>query len=445
MRRPTRRDVLRQLLLAAAAAPLAAGCSRHPASGGPGSPTTGPDTADPPTSATGAGQGTPDRAAEVVADLATTLHGRLPAQAAGNLVWSPLSVVAPLAMLRPGARGTTAQELDHVLRTTPDRPPGPDLHTLRDALAARVAPNPSLGPSAPQLTLESADSVWGRPDVAWSPDFTGQLRRDFGTAVQPADFPADPEAARRTINDWTAARTHQRITELLGPGTITGDTVMVLVDAVYFRAPWANPFTTTRQAPFTRADGSRVDVPMMTGPAEPMRYGTGPGWQAAALPYGEGDLAMAIVLPDSPAGLPALLRTATGSGQALRTLLSGLTPQPVQVFLPRWTFRSRLDLTGPLTAAGMPTAFDRDRADFSGMAPASAGRLFVSAVLHQAFIAVDEHGTEAAAATAGVVGATAAPADPAVVVADRPFLFVIHDVATATPLFVGTVGDPTAG
>jgi serpin B len=255
------------------------------------------------------------------------------------------------------------------------------------------------------------------------------------------DYRADTEGARTRINTWTSEQTSGRIHELVPPDVLDGLTRLVLVNAVCLKAPWNQPFEhhLTRALPFTRADGSRVDVPTMTAGIDGVGYARGDGWQAAELRYAGNQLAMTVVLADHGT-LPALEKHLDGD-----RLADMLQPQrsvgTLDLQLPRWTFRTGTPLREALTALGMPTAFGYS-ADFSGMTVQVA--LYISAVLHEAFIAVDEFGTEAAAATAVVAAeASARPASVTMVV-DRPFLFIIHDLATATPLFLGRVNDPTA-
>ena len=215
-------------------------------------------------------------------------------------------------------------------------------------------------------------------------------------------------------------------------------TRLVLVNAIYLKAPWEEPFTKalTVPAPFIRTDGSRVTVPMMRQQLT-AGYATGPGWQVVDLAYAGSQLAMAVIVPDTG----RLDEVEQGlDGASLGRMLTGRAPTPVSLGLPRWTFRTQAELARMLAGLGMPTAFT-GRADFTGMT--AQERLQISAVVHEAFVAVDEEGTEAAAATAVVVSLSAAPMPQVEVTADRPFLFVIHDVETGTPLFIGRVADPT--
>ena len=217
-------------------------------------------------------------------------------------------------------------------------------------------------------------------------------------------------------------------------------TRLVLVNALYLKAPWEIPFekSLTESLPFQRADGSAVDVDTMVQTLS-ATVTEGDGWRAARLPYAGRALAMALVLPD--AGRMREVESLLASG-GLAAVLSAGRPTMLDLRLPRWTFRTQAPLNDVLQQLGMRTPFDPDAADFLPMTEEDLD-LYVSAVLHEGFIAVDEEGTEAAAATAAVMSVTGAPVTEPFHV-DRPFLFVIHDVEYGTPLFLGRVDDPSA-
>jgi serpin B len=273
--------------------------------------------------------------------------------------------------------------------------------------------------------------------------------------LRQVDYRTDSEGARNLINDWVAARTADRIKELLAPGMIDILTRLVLVNAVYLKAPWQTPFDPddTTTAAFTRADGTKVQVPMMHLGSR-LLAAQGDGWVAVQLPYlGSGDgtgLAMTIVVPDDLAAFEATLGAATIQRLTTTQPTGVLENRAVVLSLPRFSFATSTDLADQLKAMGMPTAFDPLKADFSGIAdPARTGDgpLAITAVIHQANIDVDEKGTEAAAATAVVMGATAGPGEenpPLVVRADHPFLYLITDEASGAVLFMGQVADPAA-
>lgn len=358
----------------------------------------------------------------------------------GNFVCSPYSVAIALTMTRNGARGRTADEMDRVLHA-------PELRVLDDGVNALTRHVEGLahertrddGTDASVL-LDVANSLWGQQDLTWEQDFLDALAEDFGAGMRLVDYKRDAETARLAINAWTGERTHDRIPELVPGGVLDVDTRLVLVNAIYLKAPWVAPFTKngTSDASFTRDDGSTVTVPMMSSDfLGPVGYATGDGWQAVDLPYDGGDLAMAVVVPD--AGRFGEVEQSL-DGVLLRSLLGGFRPTTVKLRLPRWTFRTQVSLAEVLATLGMPTAFSDD-ADFTGMT--TDERLCIDAVLHEAFVAVDEAGTEAAAATAVVMRGVSAMRTSVDLTVDRPFLFVIHDVEMGTPLFAGRVTDPT--
>jgi serpin B len=291
------------------------------------------------------------------------------------------------------------------------------------------------------ITLDIANSLWGQHDTSWKGPFLEALKREYGAGMREVDFRADAEAARRAINAWTADRTADKIRELLASGTLSDMTRLVLVNAIYLKAPWESPFVKglTRPVPFRVAGGDTVVSRGMSGAQGRISYATGPGWRAARLPYAGGRLAMTVVLPDEPS-LATLERALDGAG--LERMLAPLPTDPVvDIVLPKWRFRQAAPLNDHLRALGMRDAFSATAADLSAMT--TAERLVISLVQHEAFIAVDEEGTEAAAATAVVARTTSAGPTPVRFVVDRPFLFLIHDVESRTPLFMGRVDDPT--
>ncbi len=357
----------------------------------------------------------------------------------GNVVCSPYSVAVALAMTRNGARGTTADELDAVLHAPDLDILNAGLNALSHVLESRAGERERRDGSRADVSLESANSLWGQRDTTWLSGFLEPLAADYGSGIHLVDFVAGAEEARAEINAWTADRTHGRIEQIVPGGVIDADTRLLLVNAVYLKAPWAEPFGSgrTQLLPFTRSDGSEVDVPMMAATLKQAWVGAGTGWQTARLEYADGGLAMTVVLPE--ASLAELEESL--DAELLAELLTAGQPVPaLSLQLPRWTFRRQLSLGDALAALGMPTAFDPGQADFSAMT--ADERLCIKAVVHEAFVAVDEEGTEASAATAVVIVRLSMPL-PVVITVDRPFLFVIHDVETATPVFIGRVTDPT--
>lgn len=350
-----------------------------------------------------------------------------------NLVFSPYSVEIALAMTRNGAKGETRAQMDKVLRA--DAALDRSLNALDAALASRNGDR-STAERKGSVSLENANALWGQVGFPFDPVFLAELARDYGAGMQTVDYAKDAEAARMSINNWAAARTHDKIKDLLPSGVLDSLTRLVLGNAVYFKAPWETKFDAATPKPFTKTDGSVISVPTMrvAGHTFTGRYGEGAGWKAGEIPYLGGELSMVVVVPDDLKAFEASLDGATLAG-----VIAGLHDSLTNAQMPKFTFRTSVQLQDQLGALGMPLAFGRD-ADFSGM----DGRkdLFVKAVVHQAFIAVDEEGTEAAAATA-VVAELKSLRVGKVLVADRPFLFVITDNKTGTPLFLGRVTDPS--
>jgi serpin B len=249
-----------------------------------------------------------------------------------------------------------------------------------------------------------------------------------------ADFAADPDGSTDLINSWVEEATEDRIQDLIPPGTITDLTRLVLVNAIWFKANWADKFDPEQTEPgtFTLLDGSEITVPLMHSTNTGLYAETGK-FTAVRLPYA-GDAAMVVLLPPagtSPADLAASLTPAD-----LDIEFGGYQ---LDLKLPKFEFETEVALKAALQAVGMVEAFTGD-ADLSGITEAMD--LFVQDALHKSFIALDENGTEAAAATALVVGLTSAP-PPASFAADRPFLFWIEHGSTGEMLFLGQVTDPS--
>jgi serpin B len=356
------------------------------------------------------------------------------------MFFSPHSISLALAMASVGARGETAAQMASALHFTlpPER-----LHPAYDALDLALS---SRGASAPlgthPFTLSVVNSMWAAPDMALAPSFLDTLATSYGAGVRLTDFGADPASALLAINGWVSDETHTRIPTLLSKDDITRDTRLVLVNAVYFKAGWAAPFPkyATAPAPFHASAGDTT-VEMMHA-AGGFAYAEAPGWKAVALPYEGNELSLVAVLPDDLATFEASL-----TGDPFRAIAPVRLPASteVQVSLPRFTIDgASFSLRDALEARGMVLAFDPFFADFSGMAPAE--NVFISSVVHQAFVAVDEDGTEAAAATAVVLSdsgsATAPPEKVIDVTFDRPFVFFIRDNATGAILFLGRVARP---
>ena len=397
-----------------------------------------------------------------------------------NAVISPTSIALALGMALPGAKGATAAQMDAVLGTSGWSAYGPGLNALEQALASRDAAwTDETGEHA--LALSIANAAYAQAGWAIEQPYLDAIKAAFGAGLRLSDFAADPDAARAAINAWVKEQTAGRIPQLLSPADITALTRLVLVNAMYLKAGWEAPFIEMLTAPasFTRLDGSTVKVPTMHtmggegGGMRPIPYASGTGWQAVELRYRGGPgfddapLAMTLVLPTDLAAFEqhltaSQLERITSALEAQRASFDTFIPCPwakprdhpscypyaLQLSLPRFSIETRADLKAPLQALGMPLAFDPAGADFTGIHVSQGGgdRLFVSQVVHQANIDVDEQGTEAAAATAVIGGTGGGPgaAREITLRLDHPFLFFVRDLATGAVLFMGQVTDPSA-
>ncbi len=357
-----------------------------------------------------------------------------------NTVFSAASIAAALQMALCGARGKTAAQMATALHLS-----GPD--AAADGLRLLAGVLNASGDNR-DVTLRAPNTMWIQAGLPLSPEFTDQLRDAAMVAVRPADFAGAPQEARSQVNQLIAEQTGGKITDLLGPAAISATTQLVLANAVYLKAAWTFPFPghATSDAPFyPGTDGAaagdrdgRLTVQMMQLTAS-LDYLRADGYQAVLLPYKASRLAMAVVLPDGP--LSAL---APRLGGGLGALLEGAARQSVALSLPKFRQRASFGLIPVLRQLGIEDAFT-SAADFSGIT--SAERLLISAVVHQAYIDVDEQGTEAAAATAITMRPMAMRrgTGPIRMIVDRPFLFAIIDTATGLPLFLGHVVRPATG
>ncbi len=347
-----------------------------------------------------------------------------------TFAFSPFSISSALAMTYAGARAQTATEMSKALdfRLAADR-----LQRAFNALGVSLAAANQGG-----ATVDVANALYGQRGLAFRRAFLAALARYYGAGVRTVDFEHAAEAARVEINAWVAGQTHGKIPNLLSPGEVDQATRMVLVNAVYLNAKWASPFTrsATAPAPF-HAPGGTVNVPTMNQIGF-FGYRHATGYSVLELPYRGGRLAFDVLLPD-PGKLDALLqKLRTGE---LPAAVGGLRSRHVELSLPKLQLRTQFQLSAALSTLGMPVAFG-DQADFSGMA-GSPGELRISGVIHEAYIRVDEAGTEAAAATAVGIATAAAPGPGLIHFdVDRPFVFVLRDTSTNAMLFAGSVSRP---
>jgi serpin B len=357
----------------------------------------------------------------------------------GNLFFSPYSISTTLAMLRAGAAGETASQMDAVLHL-----PSQDLAKRHRQLA--VAIKPPLVPAdaqkdsrdIPAYELNVAQALWGQEDFPFLEDFLEVLKYDYRAPLFRVDF-TKPGSARQRINAWVGEQTRERIRNIIPEGEPDPDTRLALANAIHLKASWKDPFKEARtaQAPFTTSEGSQATARFMhrTGYLD---YAATEDVQVLSLPYREGRLSMVILLPRKTRSLATLEEHL--DREQLAAWLAALRRTNVHVALPRFEFDDSFDLTDTLAAMGMRYAFEPDQADFSKM---SAVDLSVGLVLHQAFVGVDEKGTEAAAATVALVAMAGAPLEEAIEFrADHPFVFLIRHTETGTILFLGRLANP---
>lgn len=377
-------------------------------------------------------------AASALSLFSTDLYTIL-ARTEGNLVFSPYSAAVALAMTRNGATGETLDQMSAVLHADRAGDLDAGLNAIDQALATRPGEYRWVDKTV-KLELATANQLWGQRDYPFHDAFLDKLAASYGAGMRLVDYIKATEDARKAINAWVSDQTRERIPELIPEGVLNSDTRLVLTNAIYLNAPWMHRFNkdATAPGPFTRLDGSTVEAQLMRL-SEELRYAKGTGFQAVELPYVDGSLSMLVIVPDS--GKFADFQS-TLNADTLATIVSDLKTAQVKLGFPRFEYRTQASLKDALKEMGMPIAFEGGLADFSAMSP-DGKNLFIQDVVHEAFIAVDEDGTEAAAATAVVVGRTSAPQDTVELTVDRPFLYAIRDNDTGAILFLGRVVDPS--
>jgi serpin B len=351
----------------------------------------------------------------------------------GNLFMSPHSISTALAMTYAGANTNTAAQMEHTLHFTL---PGDQTHAALNKLDLELASRAANAMSGTiPFRLKTANAIFGQQDKTFMQAFLDTLARNYGAGLRVLDFASDPDGARLTINGWVEDQTNDKIKDLLPPNSVTSDTRLVLTNAIYFSAAWDEPFKSeeTADRPFRLADGTTISVPTLHQTHE-RGYGVGEGYKVAELPYDGGQLSMVVVVPDDLATFEASL-----DGQRVKDIITSIHTYSLELSLPKFKFDAPLGLKEVLTNLGMTDAFDAGAADFSGID--GTRNLVISDVLHKGFVAIDEKGTEAAAATAVLVTDTSAP-EPATLAVDKPFVFFIRDRPTGAILFVGRVVDP---
>jgi len=344
-----------------------------------------------------------------------------------NVFFSPYSISTALAMTYEGARGKTAEEMQSVLHFPKD-------DVSRRSSFARIYNE--LNKKDKEYKLSTANALWGQKDFSFEKDFIDAVQNYYGGKLQNLDFKTDAENSRQTINKWVEGQTNDRIKDLIPQRILNPLTRLVLTNAIYFKGAWVMQFEKkdTKDEDF-RTNGKTIKVPMMSLAGEKARfnYSENDEIQIIELPYKGGEISMIIILPKNDLNSLAL------NNQKLNEYKSLFREQRVNVFLPKFKFETKSMLKPILTDMGMPTAFS-DYADFTGMTLEEP--LWIDEVIHQAFVEVNEEGTEAAAATAVVMQTSAMPQPIPVFRADHPFIFIIQERATGNILFLGRVANP---
>jgi serpin B len=371
--------------------------------------------------------------------FAADLYGQISSDETQNLFFSPNSISVALGMTYAGANGDTATQMADTLHFTL---PAATVHAGFDKLALDLATRGQHATSGVlPFALHEMDSLWAQNGFPFEQPFLDTLSTDYNAGIYQLDFTGDPEGSRGTINDWVADQTDQKIHDLMGEGTVTPDTRLVLTNAIYFEAAWKTPFDTNNTAPgsFTTASGTQVTVDTMHSEGT-LPYASGSDFQAVELPYDGDDIAMDVLLPTGTDAASLAAFEGSLTGDRLTSILGSLASDQVLLSLPKVQFTGSLALADTLKAMGMTDAFDPGTADFSGMT--TADQLFIATVSHKGFISITEKGTVAAAATSVGLSGGAAPVGDEFN-ANHPYLIIIRDLPTGAILFMGRVSDPT--
>ncbi|XP_075682815.1 leukocyte elastase inhibitor-like isoform X2 [Rhinoderma darwinii] len=353
-----------------------------------------------------------------------------------NLFFSPISISSALAMVYLGAKGNTATQMSKVLQFEKVK----DVHAAFQSLISEINK-----PDTDYL-LRTANRLYGEKSFTFLDEFLGSTQKNYQADLQSVDFSAKPEDCRKEINSWVEQKTEGKIQDLLPSGSVDSLTRLVLVNAIYFKGNWSNQFdkNSTREMPFRLNKNETKPVQMMYKKAKyPMTYVGELFTKVLELPYVNNELSMIIMLPDDiqdgTTGLEKLEKELTYSKFLEWTDPERLDITEMELHLPKFKLEDKSDLKSVLSDMGMPDAFDQSKSDFSGMS--SNNELVLSKVVHKSFVEVNEEGTEAAAATAGIMTLRCAMIVPKIF-CDHPFLFFITHTQSRSILFSGRYSSP---
>ncbi len=355
-------------------------------------------------------------------------------QTDSNVFYSPYSISEALAMTYAGANGDTAKQMADTLQFLLAQDKLHPAFNNLDLLLKQRGQG-AEGKDGKGFRLNVVNAIWGQKDYKFLQTFLDVLAQNYGAGLRLLDFKNKPEDSRIIINKWVSEQTENRINDLIPQGAIDPLTRLVLTNAIYFNAAWQTQFNkdNTSSGTFYMLNGNTTTAQMMHL-THSFGYAEGENYQAVELPYSGGELSMVVLLPAS--GSFNEFQSSLNAS-LVNDIINNLQHTEVVLTMPKFEFESSFSLKDILTEMGMPVAFDPNKADFSGMD--GNKDLYITDVIHKAFVSVDEAGTEAAAATAVIVGATAMPVNQVTVNIDRPFIFLIRDIQTGAILFVGRV------
>lgn len=350
----------------------------------------------------------------------------------GNIFYSPYSISTALAMTYAGACGNTEKEMAQALHFDLLEE---DIHPAFSELQSHLQKIQKEEP----VILNSANALWVEKTYQLKKDYLDLNKKYYSANIFSVDFRNDPEKSRVKINDWVKEKTEEKIKDLLAQGTINDLTRLVLTNAIYFLGEWENKFNpkATRDGDFWLDEANKVTAPLMYQ-EDIFGYAAGDGIQILEMPYKGESLSMVVFLPQKKDGLKELENSL--NPENLEKWLACLKQQKVEIYFPKFKTTQSFNLNDVLKSLGMKEAFTRT-ANFFNMEPRK--ELFISDVVHKAFVEVDEKGTEAAAATAVVMELASMPMNVQVFKADHPFIFIIRERTTDSVLFMGRLANPT--
>ncbi len=373
-------------------------------------------------------EATPEKVNAVVNannEFAFDLYSKYKDEKEGNIFFSPYSISTALAMTYEGARGQTAEEMQNVFHF-------PDESVRRPGFAKL---HNEINKKDKKYQLSTANALWAQQDYKFLDQYFNIIERYYDGGVTNLDFIGETEKSRVTINNWVEDQTKNKIKDLIPQGSINYNTKLVLTNAIYFKGDWVLQFDKkkTEEADFKVSPDKTIKVQMMslTGDKAKFNYAETEELQILEMPYEGNELSMLVILPRKN------LESIDINNEKLNELRSMLSERKVSVYMPRFKFETKYFMAKDLAEMGMPTAFSMG-ADLSGMT--GNMDLFIDKVIHQAFVEVNEEGTEAAAATAVIVALKSSMSD--YFMADHPFMFIIQQKDTGNILFMGRVVDP---